>query len=361
MIAEIYIISGFLGAGKTTLIRKLLKEAFTDERIAIVENDFGEVGVDASLIRAEGAEVAELRAGCICCSLAGDLVKTLRRLIENNKPDKLIIEPSGVGKLSDVAAACADPGFDGIAEVKRKITVVDASRCGAYLENFGEFFSDQIEHADAVLFSHAEENPERTDAARALVESLNARAELFAEPWDDLDAARLLYPATPPRDRDAHCHDHGHVHDEHDRCVHEHECGEHEHDCGEHRHAHGEHPHAHDAHCGEHEHDCGEHEHDCGEHAHGFAEDAFDTVTIRTERAFGSDELRACVLRMEREASGKILRAKGILRGSEGFLSLQYLPGDAKIENCAVEGDALCVIGRGLNGPELAALFGGVL
>jgi G3E family GTPase len=334
MIAEIYIVSGFLGAGKTTLIRKLLREAFTDARVVVVENDFGEAGVDASLLRTDGAKVAELRAGCICCSLAGDLVKTLRGLIERYAPDKLIIEPSGVGKLSDVAAACADEGLRALAEVKRKLTVVDAARCRTYFENFGEFFADQIECADAVLLSRAEERPDRLDAARDLVRSLNARAVLFAEPWESLSAARLL---SLPRDRaDAACGA-GEA------------CAPGEHGAGEH--CHGEHC------AGAHDHSA--HDHD----AHGrSAEEVFDTVTIRTERVFSADDLLARVARMERGAAGTVLRAKGVLRGTDGYLNLQYVPGDTKIERCnAAGGEALSVIGRDLNGPGLAALFGGVL
>ncbi|MDR2088946.1 MAG: GTP-binding protein [Clostridiales Family XIII bacterium] len=358
MTAEIYIVSGFLGAGKTTLIRKLLQEAFPDERIVVVENDFGEAGVDASLLRAEGAEVAELRAGCICCSLAGDLVKTLRGLIARHKPDKLIIEPSGVGKLSDVAAACADASLRALAEVRRKLTVVDAARCGTYLENFGEFFADQIEHADAVLLSRTEERPDRLEAARDLVRSLNARAALFAEPWEGLDAARLLSPVAPPHacggEGAGEAHGaHGHDRAGRDCCADESCCEGH--------------AHAHDAHCGgeqdrrAHGHDCGEHAHGCGEHGHLSAEEAFDTVTIRTERVFSPDELRARVSRMERGAAGTVLRAKGVLRGSKGYLNLQYIPGDTRIEDCATGGDALCLIGRDLNGPALADLFGGAV
>jgi G3E family GTPase len=323
MYTEIYIISGFLGAGKTTLIQKLLREAFHEERVVVVENDFGGAGVDASLLREDGARVAELRAGCICCSLAGDLIKTLKKLIARYKPDKLIIEPSGVGKLSDVAAACADAELRALAELRRKITVVDAVRCLSYAENFGEFFTDQIAYADAVLLSHAEEDPSRTEAARALVGACNADAELFCEPWERVRAEALLFPrgrAASGAAGEGHSHD-AHCHDEH----------------------------CHDEHCRE---------------AHGLAaEEVFDTVTIRTERAFSADELRARVSRMARGDAGTVLRAKGVLCGTEGCLRLQYIPGDAKIETCAAGDDdsLLSVIGRDLNGPGLASIFDGVL
>jgi G3E family GTPase len=321
MTAEIYIVSGFLGAGKTTLIQKLLREVFREERVVLLENDFGEVGVDAALLRASGAEVEEMRDGCICCSLSGDLVKTLKKLIGRYKPDKLVIEPSGVGKLSDVAAACADAGVRALAEVKRKLTVVDALRCKTHLENFGEFFADQIEHADAVLLSRADDRPDAAEAAFELVRGLNARAPVFREPWANVRAADLLSSR-----HDAHCHDE-HCHDEH----------------------------CHDEHC----HD--EHCHDAHGHA---AEEVFDTVTIQTDLAFDAADLKARALRMDGGAGGTVLRAKGVLRGSNGPLNLQYLPGDARVESFAAEvddADALCVIGRDLNGPALAALFGGTV
>jgi G3E family GTPase len=332
MLTDIYIISGFLGAGKTTLIRKLLKETFHGERVVVVENDFGEAGVDASLLRADGAAVEEIRAGCICCSLSGDLIKSLKKLIARYKPDKILIEPSGVGKLSDVAAACGAEELRDRAEIRRAITVVDAARCAVYAENFGEFFTDQIEHADAVLLSRAADSADGADAARALVRAYNADAELFCAPWEDLRAEDLLSlrharaadevsreGSGEEHCRDEHCHD-AHCHDAH----------------------------CHDAHC---------------HGAHGLsAEDAFDSVTIRTERVFSKADLRARVSRMERGAAGTVLRAKGILRGTEGYLNLQYLPGDTRIEVCAAGGDdMLSVIGRDLNGPDLAALFGGVV
>ncbi|MDR2354784.1 MAG: GTP-binding protein [Clostridiales Family XIII bacterium] len=326
MHTEIYIISGFLGAGKTTLIRKLLREAFFGERIVVIENDFAEAGADASLLRADGAEVTELRAGCICCSLTGDLIKAVKKLLARYKPDKIIIEPSGVGKLSDVAAACRSEELRALADIKRKITVVDAARCAVYAENFGEFFADQIGHADAVLLSRVEDLADKAEAARALVRTYNENAELFCAPWETLRAEDLLSPRPLPAPEasregagEAHCHD---------------------------AHCRGEHCHG---------------EHCRGEHG-GFAEEVFDSVTIRTERVFSEEELRARAMRMEADAMGKVLRAKGILRGTEGYLNLQYVPGDMRIEACATRGDdRLSVIGRDLNGPGLAALFGGVI
>jgi G3E family GTPase len=324
---DIYIVSGFLGAGKTTLIRKLLAEALRGEKTVIVENDFGEVGIDAALLRTSGAEVEEISAGCICCSLSGDLVKTLKKMLVRYKPDKLIIEPSGVGKLSDIAESCADEGLRGLAILRHKLTVVDAVRCRSYLENFGEFFADQIGYADTVLLSRTDDPKCDVDAARALVSELNACANIIVEPWSHVSATALL----APEGADEHSHS-GHSHDGH----------------------------SHDGH--------GAHDH-CGDAHDDSADDVFDTVTVRTERIFSPDDLMARALRMDEYAEGTVLRAKGILRGTAGRLTLQYLPGDARVELCGGDGgdegdsgdDAICVIGLGLNGPGLAALFDGVL
>ncbi|MDR1246556.1 MAG: cobalamin biosynthesis protein CobW [Clostridiales Family XIII bacterium] len=330
---DIYIISGFLGAGKTTLIQKLLKEtASRGGKTVVLENDFGDVGIDAALLRTTGTEVAEISAGCICCTLSGDLIRTLKTLIARFEPGRLIIEPSGVGKLSDIAAACEDEGLLAVARLRHKFTVVDAVRCRSYLDNFGEFFADQIENADTILLSRAEAQGD-AENARALIAELNGRATVICEPWARVNAEALLAGAPGRDDRRAgdHCHE--------EHCYEDHCHGE---LCAD--------EHCHDEHC-------------AGEHGHS-AEDVFDTVTIRTEHVFSPDDLKARVLRMEQGGEGTVLRAKGILRGTGGCLNLQYLPGDARIESCASGGDgdgALCVIGRDLNGRGLADLFGGVL
>jgi G3E family GTPase len=302
-----YIVSGFLGAGKTTLIRKLIDEAFGGERVVLVENDFGEVSVDAALMRAGGVEVAELASGCICCSISDDFVKSLRELLVRYKPDSVIIEPSGVGKLSDIIDSCSDGSIRALAELMGAITVVDAGRCGMYAENFGEFFEDQIANADAVVLSRCEETPDASGAARALVRTLNGRAPIFAEPWPALTSAPLLAPLR-----------------------------------GERKH--------------EHEH---EHEHGGGEHVHG-AEDVFESVTVYSPVSFDEGELRFKVA--ELELTGTLLRAKGLLLGRGGFWDLQYVPGDLKITRCAVgasDGGVLCAMGRGLDPERIAELFGG--
>jgi G3E family GTPase len=295
------------------LIQKLLREALQGKKTVLVENDFGEVGVDAALLRAGGVEVRELNAGCICCSLTGDFIRALRELLNRFSPEVVLIEPSGVGKLSDVAKACADPAIQARAVLRRKITVVDAGRCRLYYDNFGEFFTDQIAGADTILLSRAAEHPEKTEFALKLLRSLNGRADILSRPWETLDATALLYP-----------HEHEHMH-------------EHEH---EHQH---EHQHQH-----EHEH---EHEH-MHEHMH---EQIFEAVTIRTDRFFSRQELQTLAAALSR-ATGAVLRAKGLVRGPEGGWNLQYLPGDWRIEPCAAEGGVFCIIGRGLDRGELVRL-----
>lgn len=319
MSTEIFVISGFLGAGKTTLIQKLLKEAFHNEKIVLIENDFGDISVDAALLKSGGIEVREMNSGCICCSLSGDFIKALKELLNRFQPDKIIIEPSGVGKLSDIMKACSDPRILPLAEVKAKITIADVKRCKMYLDNFGEFFEDQIKNADTVLLSRTEEFPDKINAAREMIKELNPHAAIFSKPWDQINGAQIL--------QGHHVHTNG--------CT-----------CGCHgAHGHSNHQHSHDHNCS------------CG-HNHA-AEDIFDTVTIRTNQVFSMEDLKARVSTMEKGSKGTILRAKGIVRGPGGYINLQYLPGDIKMTECTAKGDMLCIIGRDLNRQELCTLFGG--
>jgi G3E family GTPase len=316
MAAEIYIISGFLGAGKTTLIRKLIDEAFKNRRIVVVENDFGEISIDAALLKSGGVEVKEMNSGCICCSLSGDFVKSVKEILDRFHPDIIIIEPSGVGMLSDVIKACSDADIVTLAKVKSRITVVDVKRCKMYLDNFGEFFADQIRHADVILLSRTDAFPGKVNDTRQTVAGLNEHAAIFAKPWNQISAHDIVFPR-------------------HDRHEQEKHCG---HGCDCHRH--GAHGHG-----------------DC-DHGH-WAEDIFDSVTIRTSRRFTVQDLQACMHKLEHNLSGTVLRAKGIVGGADGYMNLQYLPGDLKITNCAAAGDTLCIIGRNLDRQELARLFSG--
>lgn len=310
MLTGIYIVSGFLGAGKTTLIQKLLKEAFKNDKVVLIENDFGEISVDAALLKAGGIEVKEINSGCICCSLSGDFIKAVGELVERFHPDKIIIEPSGVGKLSDIIEACENPRLKNLAEVRRKITVADVKRCKMYLDNFGQFFEDQIKNADVIMLSRTADYPDKVKAAQELIKGLNSHSVILAKPWDRIDLDEILFSQ--------------HTREEHGEC------------CG-------------------HGHSC--HHHDEG-HRHS-AEDTFDTITIRTNRVFSADELKMRIKQMEQSFMGKVLRAKGIVRGPKGYINLQYLPGDIHITSCATGGDMLCIIGRDLNRQELVSLFSG--
>lgn len=307
MASEIYIVSGFLGAGKTTLIQKLLGEAFSNEKVALIENDFGDISVDAALLKSGGIEVKEINSGCICCSLSGDFVKALKDLLDRFHPDKIIIEPSGVGKLSDIMKTCSDPRILPLAKVKAKITVADVKRCKMYLDNFGEFFEDQIQNADVILLSRTEKFPDRVNDAEKLIRTLNACSAILSKPWKQITADDILYPEQAAS-----------------RTF---------------------------------EHGCSCSHHSCG-HNHT-AEQAFDTVTIRIKRIFTIDDLTIRVSKMEQNAKGTILRAKGIVRGPDGYINLQYLPGDIQITGCGASGDMLCIIGRNLNRQELCSLFDG--
>jgi G3E family GTPase len=312
MPAKIYIVSGFLGAGKTTLIQKLIDEAFRNDKVAIVENDFGEANVDAALLGASGIEVTEINSGCICCNLSGDFVDALREVLDRFKPDKVIIEPSGVAKLSDVVQACLDPRIAPSAELCKKITVVDVNRCKIYLDNFGEFFENQIQCADAILLSKIGGAECKLKAAHKLVEELNKNSKIFAKPWEQITAEEIL---SPPHENTGH--------KTADEVIPE------------------------DGHC--------HHTHCDGDHS---AEDSFDTVTLYLDRVFSEEDLKTCVSDMEKLANGTILRAKGIVRGTRGHLNLQYLPGELKIEASPAVGDMICFIGRDMDRSQLAGIFG---
>lgn len=315
MTTETYIISGFLGAGKTTFIQKLLKEAFSDDKVVLIENDFGEISVDAALLKADGVEVKEMNSGCICCSLSGDFVKAVKEIVERFHPDKIVIEPSGVGKLSDIIKACDDARINKLVSIAAKITVADVKRCKMYLDNFGEFFEDQIQNANVVMLSRVESFPDKVESARKLIEDLNPKAAIFSEPWSDINAIDVL-TLQQHTHNGMQSHHHDHKGCEHTLCEHDH----------------------------------------C-DHHHS-AKELFDTVTIRTSRKYQISELKTCMYKAEHELTGTILRAKGIVKGTSGYLNLQYVPGDLKITGSTTAGDLLCFIGKNINRNELTKLFG---
>lgn len=331
MTTEIYVIAGFLGAGKTTLIQKLLKEAFNNHKVVLIENDFGDISVDAALLKSGSIQVKEINSGCICCSLSGDLLLALKEILDRYQPDKILIEPSGVGKLSDIITVCSDPQITPLAKIKTTITVVDVKRCHTYLDNFGEFFEDQIHYADTVLFSRTEDSPGKTGNALKLVKDLNSHGAILSSPWTQLTPAEILSPQPVPHLHGKHS-DHSHSHGEHP-CHHEHDLG-------------------HDWHQGHDHHSHGQ------DHSHS-AEDIFDRVTIRTDKVFAMEELKKRILRLESNSKGTILRAKGILKGPSGYLNVQFIPGDVRISTCTTAGDMLNIIGRNLDRQELVTLFKG--
>lgn len=374
---EIYIISGFLGAGKTTLIQKLLTEAFPEKKIALVENDFGEVSVDAALLKGGGYQVKELNTGCICCTLTGDFIAALHSLLKSYHPDVVLIEPSGVGKLSDVEKACqAIPQAD----ILGKITVVDVKRCQSYLENFGEFFEDQVIHADTILFSRTASFPDRIPEAAKVVRALNPHAVLFTEEWETIPAHRLLGEADSdlraPAERDATpCAESGLSNDTSGHSDECHKCHTSSRDAYNHTSSHDAHDHtssrdAHDhteeCHSGGGHQECcdhsGSHDHshrdDCSDQQHGHtAAEVFDTLTLHFRGEVRLPVIAARISSLEAPEYGMVLRAKGILQCKEGFCNLQFLPGDLKLEQTDVRGNELCIIGRDLNEARISALF----
>ena len=345
---KIDIFSGFLGAGKTTLIRKLIAEAYQGEKLVLIENEFGEIAIDGGFLKDAGVEITEMNSGCICCTLVGDFTKALKKVMADYAPDRIIIEPSGVGKLSDVAKAVS--GVEG-AEIGAKVTVVDAGKCRMYMRNFGEFFNDQVENADLIVMSRTDTaSAEKILAATELLKGLNDHAGLITTPWSQISGQQISEAMErnglqAEMERLAHehhhHHDHEHEHDEH--CT----CGCHDHD---HEH---EHHHEHDEHCS-----CGCHDHDHEHHHH--ADEVFTSWGMETPRKFSQAEIQAVLDALENEAKyGAVLRAKGIVDASDGeWIYFDYVPGESNIRRgaAAVTG-RFCVIGSGLKEEALKELF----
>ena len=371
---KIDIFSGFLGAGKTTLIRKLIAEGYKNEKLVLIENEFGEIAIDGGFLKDAGVQITEMNSGCICCTLVGDFTKALKKVMEEYAPDRIIIEPSGVGKLSDVAHAVEQ--VEG-AHIGTKVTVVDAGKCRMYMRNFGEFFNDQVENADLIVMSRTDTaSAEKILAATELLKQLNAKAGLISTPWDKLSGEQIVesmehnalheelehmeheHHHEHEHDHEHHHHDHD-EHDEHCTCGchnHDHDDDEHEH---HHDHDHEEHDHEHDEHCtcGCHDH---EHDHDHEHHHHHHADEVFTSWGMETPRKFTESALRGILSALEDEAKyGVILRAKGIVDAEDGdWLYFDYVPGEVDIRRggAAVTG-RFCVIGSKLNEQALKELF----
>ncbi len=398
---KIDIVSGFLGAGKTTLIKKLLKEALAGEQVVLIENEFGEIGIDGGFLKEAGIEITEMNSGCICCSLVGDFGTALREVLEKYHPDRILIEPSGVGKLSDVMRAVEGATAVKGVHLNSAVAVVDAKKCKTYLKNFGEFFANQIEHAGTIILSRtAEMTEEKIGQCMALVREHNEKAAIITTPWDKLEGKKILETIEDAKDLEAEllqevlkqhehhhdhdhethdhehhhdhgpdctcgCHDHEHEHDHHHDHEHEHEHDHHDHD-HEHEHEHDHHDHDHEhEHDHHHEHDhgpdctCGCHEHD-HEHGHHHADEVFTSWGMETPDKYTKADIEKALGNLENEQTyGYVLRAKGMLPATDGsFIHFDYVPGESEIRTGSAEYTGkICVIGSGLKEDALKALF----
>ena len=374
---KIDIFSGFLGAGKTTLIKKLITEAYAGEKLVLIENEFGEIGIDGGFLSEAGIQINEMNSGCICCSLVGDFGKALSQVLTEYAPDRILIEPSGVGKLSDVIRAVQGAATEG-AVLNGFTTVVDAGKCKMYMKNFGEFFNDQVENAGCIVLSHTDTTPaHKTETAVSLLREHNPTAVIVTTPWNDLTGAQLL-EAMERTDtleaelarlaEEAEHHHHHHHDDEECECHHHHEDGEECH-CHDHDHEHHHHHHedGEECHCHEHEHEH-HHHHDgeccCGHdhHHHHHADEVFVScgteTTAKFDRAAMADKLNALC---DEGKYGIVLRAKGIVAATDGasWIHFDYVPGEPDVrEGGAAVIGRLCVIGSNLNIPALSELFG---
>ena len=375
---KIDIISGFLGAGKTTLIKKLLSEAFAGEQVVLIENEFGEIGIDGGFLKESGIEIREMNSGCICCSLVGDFGKSLREVVDTYHPDRILIEPSGVGKLSDVIKAVQDVQSEIDAKLNSFTTVVDVTKCRIYRKNFGEFFSNQIEYAGAVILSRTDKaKPEKIEESIAILRELNPKAPFITTPLEQLAGSKILETMESVRSMEeellaevvcpecghhhgAHHHDHGE--DEHHHEHHHHDHGECEHHHEHHHHDHGECEHHHD----HHHHDNGEdghhhdhHHHDCGcghDHAgHHHADEVFTSWGRETIHVYSEEQVGEILKSLENEEEyGDILRAKGMVKGEDGtWIYFDMVPGEYEVRTGAPEYTGR----RSKNGPKYGVLI----
>jgi G3E family GTPase len=379
---EITIISGFLGAGKTTLIKKLLEEVFQGEKIVLIENEFGEIGIDGGFLKDAGVQVNEMNSGCICCSLVGDFGTALKEVLDTYAPDRILIEPSGVGKLSDVAKAVENVAGSMDVHIDSSIVVVDGKKCKMYMKNFGEFFNNQIEHAGTIVISRTQSmTDEKLEECAALLREHNGKATMITTPWDELDGRQILaamqHAQLDMEDHDHHDHDHhdheDHDHEDHDHHDHDHEhgedctCGCHDHD-HHHDHDHEEHDHHHHDHDHDHEHGenctCGCHDHDHHHHhdheGHHHADEVFTSWGVETPHKYSTQELQQILEELgQSEKYGVILRAKGIVPNTEGgWMEFDFVPEEYEVRGGSPDYTGrLCVIGSNLDENALKELF----
>ena len=388
---KIDIVSGFLGAGKTTLIKKLLAEALGDTKVVLIENEFGEIGIDGSFLKEAGIEIKEMNSGCICCSLVGDFGTSLKEVMHTYEPERILIEPSGVGKLSDVMKAVQDVIDTKEVVLNSAVAVVDASKCKMYIKNFGEFFINQIEHAGTIILSRTGNiSEEKLNKCIELIREHNEKATIITTPWDDLDGkdilatiegakdleAEMMEELKAHRDKEEEHHHHHHHHDEECGCGHHHE-HHHHHDEDEHDHEHhhhhdeDEHDHEHhhhhdeDEHDHEHHHDhgpdctCGCHDHD-HEHGHHHADEVFTSWGMETPAAYSKEEIEHILEELENEGKyGFVLRAKGMVPGTEGgWVYFDYVPDESNVREGKPDVTGkFCVIGSKLKEENLKVLF----
>ncbi len=401
--AKIDIFSGFLGAGKTTLISKLLKEALADTKVVLIENEFGEIGIDGGFLQESGIEIKEMNSGCICCSLVGDFGTSLKEVLNTYAPERILIEPSGVGKLSDVMKAVQDAMKDRDVQLSSAVAVVDACKCKMYIKNFGEFFVNQIAHAGTIVLSRTDKiSEEKLAACVAMIREHNAKATIITTPWDALDGKDILETIEGAKDLEAelmqevmkmqdehHHHDHdghGHHHDheehdhhhghEHEDHVHGHCCHDeddeghghchHDHDDEGHGHCHHDHDDEGHGHCHHDEDDEGhghchhDHDHEGHDHHHHHADEVFTSWGLETPAVYTKEEIAHILAELDKEEYGMVLRAKGMVAGAEGgWIYFDYVPEESNVRDGkpGVTGK-FCVIGSQLKEEKLAALFG---
>ena len=398
---KIDIVSGFLGAGKTTLIKKLLKEALAGTKVVLIENEFGEIGVDGGFLKEAGIEIKEMNSGCICCSLVGDFGTSLKEVLDTYAPERILIEPSGVGKLSDVMKAVQGAMTDREVALNSAVAVVDASKCKMYIKNFGEFFVNQIEHAGTIILSRTDKmSEEKLAACVAMIREHNGKATIITTPWDSLEGKDILETIEGAKDLETelmkevmemheehehHHHDHDHEehehhhhdhdHEEHEHHHHDHDHEEHEHhhdhDHEEHEHHHGhdheEHEHHHDHDHGEHEHHhdhgpdctCGCHDHE-GHHHHHHADEVFTSWGLETPTLYSKEEIEHILSELDKEEEyGIVLRAKGMVPATDGgWIYFDYVPEESNIRSGKPDVTGkFCVIGSKLKEDKLAELF----
>ena len=374
---KIDIVSGFLGAGKTTLIKKMVKEAYQGEKLVLIENEFGEISIDGGFLKDAGIQISEMSSGCICCSLVGDFGKALREVKEQFQPDRILIEPSGVGKLSDVIVAVENTVAD-IPDMKLNsfVTVADAGKVKVYMKNFGEFYNNQIEAAGTIILSRTQKlSQEKLEAAAAMLREKNPDAAILTTPWDELDGKTILSAIEKvslsdellekmrreheleEAEHEHEHHHHDHEHDEHDEHDHEHEHHhDHDEDDDHDEHDHDDHEHHHHHHDGE---ECDDPACECHHHHHHHADDVFSSWGKETPKLYSKAALDDILTKLDSGDYGHILRAKGIVNGEGGWLEFDYVPEEHEVRAGHPDYTGrLCVIGAELKEDKLAELFG---